>query len=489
LYSTLKKNIRSVIFGSLTCLFALFLIWTFILKESNDSIQREVEQPNNIVNDVKQKISVNVPLVVTDESPLKSSDVTYSFLESSEQCEIYEIDGGALVVAIRDDDVRVSELNADGTGFSINLPFYPTAHTHIIKREDGRVLSLLSDLRLNSKVGRARDTDEPVKAYLDDEIIFETQKALDVGAASDGSSFYIIKPAEGSRTELIIYDLALDLMSTHDVTHLYGASGRYRFFASRMTLANDAIWIQPSDESMEDQTHYLFPVNGSAPLAIDTNFSWRKSPVFYNLNTVFILSNNINENTVSMQAVDLISYIESEEASASYQESVLWQIDLPGYSIQQSNISAFENEILLDHAGIRVLDIDSGDVKFTLSDNKQEQREKLRWGQDVGRIVQVNLSQTGIKILRQIGLEHLDNCMIAGGDFNKCKNELRNKKLLFDVVDTFKNTDFGYSEFVSNSKLKKFGRCNRGDFHTGKLGTKNSEELSYTLKNTPPRLR
>ena len=62
-------------------------------------------------------------------------------------------------------------------------------------RADGSVVFGLGDLRRNSGVFRDPDTDEPVRIYHNDLVIYETSKAWDFGVADDGTSFFVHEPA------------------------------------------------------------------------------------------------------------------------------------------------------------------------------------------------------------------------------------------------------------------------------------------------------
>lgn len=457
-------------------------IWS---KTSNESSEIKTEKTTKIAT--KQPVSVKKIIKPKEKisSPdiSKPNDITLSFLEQSNQCQFYALhNDSAVIVAEQPDDIRVSEVTPEGIKLSIKLPFYPTTHTYFNKREDGTLLSLFSDLRLNSTMERAKDTNEPVRVYLDEDMIFSSPKALDVGMASNGSSFYVIQPTDDNTTELFIHNLDLDLTFKYDISHLYGYTNTHPFFTSRFTLTNDAIWFIPAEETMENQTHHLFPTNGSAPQSINVNFGWDKSPVFYTLDKAVILTSNTNKNKVSLQVVNLPKYIEEFEASEPPKNSLFWAVDLPGYSINSQSVSTYNGELLLEHEGIRVFDIVSGKVNFILPNNEKEQRARLNWGHDLGRIVGAQLSNKGIILLRKIGLEHLDRCMLDGGDYNHCQDKLLKNNILFDVVDIFERSPQGYSQFASKSTLKPFAHCKRDNLSTGQVRVNDKKELSYFVR-------
>lgn len=89
--------------------------------------------------------------------------------------------------------------------------------TRIGQRADGSVVFGLGDLRLNSGVFREADTDEPVKIYHNDLVIYETSKAWNFGVADDGTSFFAHEPAPGGASRLVVRDLDRDTQVEYDL--------------------------------------------------------------------------------------------------------------------------------------------------------------------------------------------------------------------------------------------------------------------------------
>lgn len=480
---SLVKNHFRIILLLVMLVFVGLIVWKKGQKEIVE-IAHEV-QPHTEVKEFDKSIEGEVVENKRNvqESPI-STEITPSFLEKSEECKFYTTKNSALLIAKLGSDVRVSNITIDGTKTTFQLPFYPTSHTYFVERGDGKVLSLFSDLRLNSKVTRDQNTSEPVIVYLDEEIIFNSDKVIDVGMASDGSSFYIIQMSNNNLVELVIHNLDLEMAIKYDISYFYGYSGSHPFFSSRFTLTNDAVWFVPVDEDGEEQTHYLFPTNGARPFPVDAGFAWNKAPVFYSLDKTIILNSNTEKNNVSLQLFSLSSLLQESDEEGDSNDNALWGIELPGYVINSQSVTAHGSELLLEHEGIRIFDISSGKINFVLPNDRELQRERLNWGENLGRVIRAELSDIGLKLYREIGLESLNQCMLDGRDYKSCRSKLLKNNKLFRVVDKFKRTEQGISEFVNKSTIKEQELCSAGTFSTGKIKINNDSKFFYLSENS-----
>lgn len=114
--------------------------------------------------------------------------------------------GIGLVVLPSEDESEFAVFGPDGLVFGGSVPF--KAHNFDIgRRADGGILVGLADLRLNSGVFRPRQTDEPLRIFLDGHVIYETQKALDFNIASMGTSFVVHEPTSVGASRLLIRDI------------------------------------------------------------------------------------------------------------------------------------------------------------------------------------------------------------------------------------------------------------------------------------------
>lgn len=101
---------------------------------------------------------------------------------------------------------RFAVLDGDGHLFGDVLPFTPN-HKRLGRRADGSVVVGFGDLRANSKQFRPPDTPEPVRIYVDGQIVYSTDKADDFRIAADGSSFFVHELLPGGMSRLVVRDL------------------------------------------------------------------------------------------------------------------------------------------------------------------------------------------------------------------------------------------------------------------------------------------
>ena len=136
----------------------------------------------------------------------------------------------------------------------------------------------LGDLRLNSKQSRPVDSPEPVRVYVGEDVVYDSDKAWDFIVAHDGSSFAVHEPLAGGASRLVVQDLEL---------------GRERFFdlGTRMTPVNayegshmidytldarEIIFRPVHADAMGIGTYWFYPVNEGPVERIDigTEDSW-----------------------------------------------------------------------------------------------------------------------------------------------------------------------------------------------------------------------
>ncbi len=121
---------------------------------------------------------------------------------------------------------RFAVLDGDGEVFGDSLPFLPHAY-HLGKRTNGAVLAGFGDQRLNSREFRDRETAEPVRIYMDGQVIYQSDKAWRFGVATDGSSFYVQEPLAGNTSRLVVHNLD-ELAELHfDLDGMYTPNNDY----------------------------------------------------------------------------------------------------------------------------------------------------------------------------------------------------------------------------------------------------------------------
>ena len=233
--------------------------------------------------------------------------------------------------------------------------------TRIGHRADGSVVFGLGDLRLNSGVFRESDTDEPVKIYHNDLVIYETRKAWDFGVADDGSSFFVHEPAPGGASRLVVRDLDRDTQVEYDLgtrlTHFMGYDVGYSSDSS------EVIFVSAQEDSRGMGVYYFYPVE-------DTNKP-RRITVEGGTAALLTSSENIyfvhSPDDVEPHEVGNVWQVTRRRIDASNDEAVdLWskRLHIPNHGGAMS-ISQNGKWLGLSGYEYKVLDTETGETVFS----------------------------------------------------------------------------------------------------------------------------
>ncbi len=150
-------------------------------------------------------------------------------------------------------------------------------HARIGLRADGSMVYGFGDLRLNSRVFRKENTDEPVRIYHNDLVVYETNKAWDFGVADDGTSFFVHEPAPGGASRLVVRDLDRNTQVEYDLdTRLTPVSD----FSVGHTLGysndgSEVVFMSAQDDSSGMGIYYFYPVKDTTkPRRITVESGW-----------------------------------------------------------------------------------------------------------------------------------------------------------------------------------------------------------------------
>ena len=163
------------------------------------------EAPN-----VRPRLSVGEPFAPTDV--IGNLDCVLLVGGSENDTAVVLLPGDALAGAPAEasspagEGPRFAVLGKNGHLFGGVLPFTPN-HMRLGRRADGGVVAGFGDLRANSKRFRAPDTPEPVRIYVDGQVVYSTDKAEDFRIAADGSSFFVQESLPGGMSRLVVRDL------------------------------------------------------------------------------------------------------------------------------------------------------------------------------------------------------------------------------------------------------------------------------------------
>ena len=169
--------------------------------------------------------------------------------------------GVTAVVVPTETGSRFSIVDANGTIYSDDLPFSP-GRLHVARRKDGSVLTLFEDEEQKEPGLPGPEVREPVRIYLDGQIIFDHHKIWTAQVADDGSSYAFIEPVAGG-SRLVIRNLDRGTEHDYDLTDTY-----YRYESGALShslqysVNNEEVMLKSGFEGGGD-THF-FPTSPGA---------------------------------------------------------------------------------------------------------------------------------------------------------------------------------------------------------------------------------
>ena len=161
---------------------------------------------------------------------------------------------------------RFAVLDANGQVFGGVLPFQAN-HWRLGKDVNGAVVAAFANLRLNSREFRERGTPEPVHIYVDGQLAFASEHALDFGVAPNGSSFFLQEPLPGGVTRLVVYDLELGTEEHIELDDRFSpAEGFFTgYSAAYADGGKEIVFSTTYEDEFGTGTHRFFPMRGGPP--------------------------------------------------------------------------------------------------------------------------------------------------------------------------------------------------------------------------------
>ena len=155
------------------------------------------------------------------------------------------------------------------------LDFWPN-HTRIGRRSDGSVVFGFGALRRNSGVFRPPDSDEPVRIYHDDHVVYETNKAWDFDVAPDGTTFFLHQPSPGGHSRLVVNNIVRGTQVEHELgSKLTPVSAFSSEHAAQYSKEGSEIVFIPSHaDAMGRGIYYFYPVGEGRTRRITVEGHW-----------------------------------------------------------------------------------------------------------------------------------------------------------------------------------------------------------------------
>lgn len=356
----------------------------------------------------------------------------------------------AVILLTEGDESVFAVLDESGQLISDSLDFHPH-HFRIGRRPDGSLLVGFGDLRLNSGVFRSPDTDEPVRIYHDEHIVYESNKVMDFDIASDGSSFFALEPSPGGASRLVVRQIESDFQKEIELGTKFSSSNDYEpgGHTPFYSLDNSEILFIPTHmDAMGVGEYWIYPVGDGRSSKVTVQDSWAA-----------VLTSSENG-----YFVDRPDELNAGEAGKVWQVTRR-KIDAAGGTVEEVwtrriHIEHHYGELTLSSSGrwlgmsgwdYKVFDTETGETIFTypLAGNPGEKLSRLApvlpdgaTVADMGRHGQVRFIGDSLVVFRIYG--DTSSCNPKPGDENyvvKRKECIRDLRLLdeyrtyFDVYD------------------------------------------------------
>lgn len=260
------------------------VVWWFVLRDSGSGFSSEFDQelkPPEIV----EQTSSGPRVFLTDEGEdLNSEDLPVVLTPDrtilNVDCRMLSGKGPAedvaVVTILSEEGAEFAVLDENGILTSGRLDFRPH-HFRIGRRPDGSVLVGFANLRLNSGVFRSPDSDEPLRIYHGDHVVYETRKASDFDIASDGSSFFVLEPSPGGASRILIRNMddgtqkEIELGTRFSSSNAYSPGNHMPVYS----LDSSEIMFTPAHvDAMGVGTYWIYPVVEGRARRITVQDSW-----------------------------------------------------------------------------------------------------------------------------------------------------------------------------------------------------------------------
>ena len=345
-----------------------------------------------------------------------------SLLDQEERCYSVFAEGsrsnlGLVVSSSEKNRSKYSVYGDDGLVLEGDLPFIPNKQ-FIAQREDGSHLIAVADLRLNSKVLKDPSVDEPVRVYLDDQLIYQTEKALDLGVAPSGEGFYVLEPSASDTTQLHIYNL--DTGNQYEVNLGYARQSIDNEITSSLRYSPTGNEIELISRHGHQST--FFPMTGGKPT--HRNITYDEAHVVLYASS-YIAYTAYHEQGVWKPIISKLRF----ESTGSNQYTVEWFRKLEDMSTLYEGALELQGNgewlVINGSSHIKVLATETGQTKFSYNRDEDAQKKALAHvasssNARPGRISQVLVADDQVRFQRLDSHIEVDLCyMHAQADLER----------------------------------------------------------------------
>ena len=170
----------------------------------------------------------------------------------------------ALVAVQGNNETRFSILDQTGTLISGVLPF--RSHNYKFGRSrDGSVIAGFGGMHLNPAWSEFYDAPEPLRIYMDDQVVYQNDDVWLFDVADNGSSYFFIEPlGTDFSSRLVISNLEQGTETVHDIGKLFSTPTRRVPYRVSYTWNSQEVHLKPDhfDFSEGVGSHYFFPAQG-----------------------------------------------------------------------------------------------------------------------------------------------------------------------------------------------------------------------------------
>lgn len=402
------------------------------------------ETPHQLLADETAKSeTVDLPVVLTPDQTILNVD-----------CRMLVGKGPAedvaVVTLLSEEGAEFAVVGENGTLASGRLDFRPH-HFRIGRRPDGLVLVGFANLRLNSGVFRPPDSDEPLRIYHGDHVVYETNKASDFDIALDGSSFFVLEPSPGGASRLVIRNMNDGTQKEIELGTRFSSSNAFspgEHMAVYSADSSEIMFTPAHADSMGRGTYWIYPI-GAGPTRRVTVQDSRAALLTSSVNGYFV---DLPEELAPEEKGDVWQVSRRRLDPSRGESEVLWSSKVyVKHHHGLLSISQNGRWLGVDGWNYKVLDTSSGETVFDFPESPDREAVLARLAPampdgttlaDVGRIGSIDFNGNSLVSYRMVGDD--SPCDTKRGEkydakkWRECIRDLRLQgtyRTFFDVFD------------------------------------------------------
>lgn len=434
---------------------------------------------------------VRTPAAVVSEGigrlDIPSSAVVEALASREVPCHLFEGAGSAIGIAAvvleqNADLARVAIIDEHGVRSVMELAHTPN-RIEIGARENGNLVVGAGDLRLNSKVGRDANTPEPLSIAIGSDVVYKSEKVLDFGIASDGSSFFAIEPTAGETSRLVIRATDASAEFQYDLGTAFSSIGDELNRIVTYTPAGGSIMILPSNNASDEPRQFYSTNDGRVTRIVPPEGLSAVGSAFESEHAGYFAEPSGTDTFTILK----VTYDDAPQPRST----IVWSRTIPlEHFYGNMSLSDDAQWLLVQAWTAHVLDTNSGRSVFTwpIAGNAEEERRRLSSvtgdaaedQENIGSVSDIRIQDGRLFMTRKYGLQAFKDCHLTSDPSECFRKAEQNVREVIDVFDMSSISIDAQPQYRLETE-RNFG-CLRETYSTGSLVLRDGK-LTYERSN------